>query len=131
MSLSLCVLSPHTAKAASVVQQSIVGDPEVWEGALCTWSRLKTRLTGIKMTRKRKREEEEHTEAQGGHSLDTQSDASGLQTDSEQQKPTFRVSCRSSGALARRFSPQVCLCGSGCVIYGRGSTSHLYFLCHT
>ncbi|XP_012675340.2 THUMP domain-containing protein 2 [Clupea harengus] len=94
------------AKAASVVQQSIVGDPEVWEGALCTWSRLKTRLTGIKMTRKRKREEEEHTEAQGGHSRDIQSDTSGLQTDSEQQKPTFRVSCRSSGALARRFSPQ-------------------------
>ncbi|KAG5266600.1 hypothetical protein AALO_G00233940 [Alosa alosa] len=102
----------NQAKAVSVVQQSIVGDSEVWKGALCTWSRLRARLTDVKTTRKRKREEgqdeeeDKHTETQPSHPRDTQSGVSEPQTDSEQPKTTFRVSCRSSGVVAKRFSPQ-------------------------
>ncbi|XP_062375652.1 THUMP domain-containing protein 2 [Sardina pilchardus] len=104
----------NQAKAASVVQQSVVGDSEVWKGALGTWSRLRARLTGAKTTRKRKREEgqdeeeeeDKHTETQPSHPRDTQSGVSEPQTDSEQPRTTFRVSCRSSGVVAKRFSPQ-------------------------
>lgn len=106
------------AKAVCVVQQSVLRDPEVWERALHTWSRLKASLNN-KKTRKRKREEEQneeeekHPETKGAHPRDTQRDVCQLQTHPEQPKPTFRVSCRSSGVLTKRFSPQVCLGDSG------------------
>lgn len=107
-----------------MVQQGVVRDPEAWESVLGTWSCLKARRADGKVTRKRKREEgqdedeeeDKPTECLDGHSRDTSRGVCEPQTDPVQPKPTFRVSCRSSGAVAKRFSPQVCLCDSGLAI---------------
>ncbi|XP_053538828.1 THUMP domain-containing protein 2 [Ictalurus punctatus] len=78
-------LPTNPAKAASVIQQRIVGSPDVWNGALSTWSSLQAELNGSGgRGQKRKREEEED----------------GL------KRPTFRVSCRCSGAIARSYNSQ-------------------------
>ncbi|KAF4084431.1 hypothetical protein AMELA_G00128590 [Ameiurus melas] len=78
-------LPTNPATAASVIQQRIVGSPDVWSGALSTWSSLRAELSRSGgRGQKRKREEEE--------------DGS--------KHPTFRVSCRCSGAIARSYNSQ-------------------------
>ncbi|XP_060789343.1 THUMP domain-containing protein 2 [Neoarius graeffei] len=77
-------LPTNPAKSASVIEQRIVGNPDVWRGTLSTWSRLQAELSGSGgRGQKRKREEEESLKS-----------------------PTFRVSCRCSGAIARSYNSQ-------------------------
>ncbi|KAB5561964.1 hypothetical protein PHYPO_G00012520 [Pangasianodon hypophthalmus] len=78
-------LPTNPGKAASVIQQRIVGNPDVWSGALSTWSSLQAELNSSGgRGQKRKREEEEES----------------------LNRPTFRVSCRCSGAIARSYNSQ-------------------------
>ncbi|XP_047677926.1 THUMP domain-containing protein 2 isoform X2 [Tachysurus fulvidraco] len=79
-------LPTNPAKAASVIQQRIVGNPEEWSGTVSTWTLLQAELNGSGgRGQKRKREEEEES----------------------LNHPTFRVSCRCSGIIARSYNSQV------------------------
>ncbi|GAA6099487.1 THUMP domain-containing protein 2 isoform X1 [Tachysurus ichikawai] len=78
-------LPTNPAKAASVIQQRIVGNPEEWSGTVSTWTLLQAELNGSGgRGQKRKREEEEES----------------------LNRPTFRVSCRCSGIIARSYNSQ-------------------------
>ncbi|XP_026999517.2 THUMP domain-containing protein 2 isoform X1 [Tachysurus fulvidraco] len=78
-------LPTNPAKAASVIQQRIVGNPEEWSGTVSTWTLLQAELNGSGgRGQKRKREEEEES----------------------LNHPTFRVSCRCSGIIARSYNSQ-------------------------
>ncbi|XP_028845482.1 THUMP domain-containing protein 2 [Denticeps clupeoides] len=88
----------NEAKAAGAVQQCVLADPDMWTNALRTWSQLKAELEDAKgQGQKRKREEGEKCGKTGEESARA---PSGL------EPPTFRVSCRCSGAVARRLGSQ-------------------------
>ncbi|KAF5904196.1 mitogen-activated protein kinase kinase kinase kinase 3 isoform X2, partial [Clarias magur] len=79
-------LPTNPAKAASVIEQRIVGNPDLWSSALSTWLSLQVELNcsgGRGQKRKREEEEEESL-----------------------KHPSFRVSCRCSGAIARSYNSQ-------------------------
>ncbi|XP_053365247.1 THUMP domain-containing protein 2 isoform X4 [Clarias gariepinus] len=78
-------LPTNPAKAASVIEQRIVGNPDLWSRTLSTWFSLQAELNCSEgRGQKRKREEEEESV----------------------KHPSFRVSCRCSGAIARSYNSQ-------------------------
>uniref|UniRef100_A0A8B9L571 THUMP domain containing 2 n=1 Tax=Astyanax mexicanus TaxID=7994 RepID=A0A8B9L571_ASTMX len=85
-------LPKNPAKAADVIKQSIVGNRDVWSHTLSTWTSLQAELNGPQgRGQKRKRDEGEKEENS---------------SESGQSRPTFRVSCRCSGAIARCYNSQ-------------------------
>uniref|UniRef100_A0A3B4EC68 Ribosomal RNA large subunit methyltransferase K/L-like methyltransferase domain-containing protein n=1 Tax=Pygocentrus nattereri TaxID=42514 RepID=A0A3B4EC68_PYGNA len=94
------VLPP--AKAASMIQQSIVGNPDVWRQALSTWAALQAELNGSHGRGQKRKREEEEDDVNGIKESVESEDACGL----GQNRPTFRVSCRCSGAIARCCNSQ-------------------------
>ncbi|XP_036450057.1 THUMP domain-containing protein 2 [Colossoma macropomum] len=97
-------LPKNPAKAASMIQQRIVGNPDVWSQALSTWAALRAGLNSSwGRGQKRKREEEEGKNEENGRKESVEKeDSCGL----GQNRPTFRVSCRCSGAVARCCNSQ-------------------------
>ncbi|XP_051578700.1 THUMP domain-containing protein 2 isoform X1 [Myxocyprinus asiaticus] len=96
------------AKAAGVIQQSIVGDPDIWRQTFLTWRALQTELQyNQQRGQKRKRKED------GEESLDTLSSSRHLDGHNEmgkeldQHPKSFRVSCRCSGVIARSYTTQI------------------------
>ncbi|XP_016319077.1 THUMP domain-containing protein 2 isoform X1 [Sinocyclocheilus anshuiensis] len=78
-------LPNNPAKAAAVIKQRVVGDPDIWRQTFLTWTALQQELQCSQQHgQKRKREDEEE-------SLHT---------------PSFRVSCRCSGVIARSYTSQ-------------------------
>ncbi|XP_076850685.1 U6 snRNA (guanine-N(2))-methyltransferase THUMPD2 isoform X2 [Brachyhypopomus gauderio] len=124
-------LPKNPGKASRVIQQSIIGSPDVWSHALFTWTLLQMELSssqGRGHKRKRGVDEEEsgreecveggvscsvgvvHTHTHSGtpegpdHTPPhTHEESGGLTT---QVVPTFRVSCRCSGAVTRCYNSQ-------------------------
>ncbi|XP_066538360.1 THUMP domain-containing protein 2 [Hoplias malabaricus] len=96
-------LPKNPAKAVSIIQQSIVGSPDVWSHALCTWSAFQAELKVSEgRGQKRKRDEEEKEEENRRNEIVESGQLGGLCQD----HPTFRVSCRCSGAIARYYNSQ-------------------------
>uniref|UniRef100_A0A8B9KZK2 THUMP domain containing 2 n=1 Tax=Astyanax mexicanus TaxID=7994 RepID=A0A8B9KZK2_ASTMX len=86
------LLASYRSKAADVIKQSIVGNRDVWSHTLSTWTSLQAELNGPQgRGQKRKRDEGEKEENS---------------SESGQSRPTFRVSCRCSGAIARCYNSQ-------------------------
>ncbi|XP_072546162.1 THUMP domain-containing protein 2 isoform X2 [Salminus brasiliensis] len=93
-------LPRNPAKASSAIQRSIVGSPDVWSHALSTWAALQAELDStLGRGQKRKREEQEEEEVKEERRSETGSVSSLT-------RPTFRVSCRCSGAIARCYNSQ-------------------------
>ncbi|XP_073683542.1 THUMP domain-containing protein 2-like [Garra rufa] len=76
-------LPNNPAKAAVVIKQKVLGAPDIWKQKFQTWTALQQELE--QRGQKRKREEEEED---------------GLHT------PSFRVSCRCNGVIARSYTSQ-------------------------
>lgn len=108
------------AKAAAVIKQRVVGDPDIWKQTLLTWTTLQEELQGSQQRgHKRRREEEDeeesltvadestHTLTSSTHLLKRQNETN---KESREQTPSFRVSCRCSGVIARSYTSQVCVC---------------------
>ncbi|XP_067223823.1 THUMP domain-containing protein 2 [Chanodichthys erythropterus] len=111
-------LPNNPAKAAAVIKQSVVGDPDIWKQTLLTWTALQEELQGSQQRgHKRRREEEEedeeesltvadestHTLTSSTHLLKRQNETN---KESREQTPSFRVSCRCSGVIARSYTSQ-------------------------
>ncbi|XP_043118275.1 THUMP domain-containing protein 2 [Puntigrus tetrazona] len=78
-------LPNNPAKQAAVIKQGVVGDPDIWRQSFLTWKALQQELQcSQERGQKRKREDEEES----------------LYT------PSFRVSCRCSGVIARFYTSQ-------------------------
>ncbi|KAK2878796.1 hypothetical protein Q8A67_019587 [Cirrhinus molitorella] len=76
-------LPNNPAKAAVVIKQRVVGDPDIWKQTFQTWTALQQELQ--QRGQKRKREEDE---------------------DNDLHTPSFRVSCRCSGVIAHSYTSQ-------------------------
>lgn len=91
------------AKTAVVIQQSIVGDVDTWKQNLLTWTALQDELQDRQQRgQKRKREEDEHV-----HVEPTSTNSLTFNTQLGKDPPSFRVSCRCSGVIARSYTSQV------------------------
>ncbi|RXN29792.1 mitogen-activated kinase kinase kinase kinase 3 isoform X3 [Labeo rohita] len=78
-------LPNNPAKAAAVIKQRVVGDPDIWRQTFLTWTSLQQELQCCQQRgQKRKREDEEDS----------------------LHAPSFRVSCRCSGVIARSYTSQ-------------------------
>ncbi|KAF7704776.1 THUMP domain-containing protein 2 isoform X1 [Silurus meridionalis] len=78
-------LPTNPAKAASVIQQRIVGNPDLWSAVMSSWSSLQAELNECPgRGQKRRRDEDKES----------------------LNPPTFRVSCRCSGVNARSYNSQ-------------------------
>ncbi|XP_050988624.1 THUMP domain-containing protein 2 [Labeo rohita] len=78
-------LPNNPAKAAAVIKQRVVGDPDIWRQTFLTWTSLQQELQCCQERgQKRKREDEEDS----------------------LHAPSFRVSCRCSGVIARSYTSQ-------------------------
>ncbi|KAI4887174.1 hypothetical protein NFI96_021283 [Prochilodus magdalenae] len=94
-----------TAKTTSMIQQSIVGNPDIWSQALSTWAALQAELNdsqGRGQKRKREEEEDKDEDNERKESMEEKGESWG----SSLKHPTFRVSCRCSGAVARCCNSQ-------------------------
>lgn len=106
------------AKAAAVIKERVVGDPDIWKQTFLTWTALQEELqSSQKRGYKRRREEDEEERLTADESTHTLTSSTHLlQKTSEMDKesrhhtPSFRVSCRCSGAIARSYTAQVCVC---------------------
>ncbi|XP_055028019.2 THUMP domain-containing protein 2 isoform X1 [Misgurnus anguillicaudatus] len=101
-------LPKNAAKAAVVIQQSIVGDANIWKQSLLLWKALQTELQDRQQhgqKRKREREEDDslNAVANSTHSLSSNTQ---LGKELNQQSISFRVSCRCSGVIARCYTSQ-------------------------
>ncbi|KAL1257837.1 hypothetical protein QQF64_011081 [Cirrhinus molitorella] len=76
-------LPNNPAKAAVVIKQRVVGDPDIWKQSFQTWTAIQQELQ--QRGQKRKREEDE---------------------DNDLHTPSFRVSCRCSGVIAHSYTSQ-------------------------
>lgn len=97
----------------------MVGDPDIWKQALLTWTALQEELQSSQQRgHKRRREEDEqegltvadestHTLTSSTHLLKKTNE---MDKESRQHTPSFRVSCRCSGVIARSYTSQVCVC---------------------
>lgn len=92
-------LPSNPVKAVSVIQQSIVGNPDVWDCTLSTWAALQSEL-GAPSGRGKKRKREEAEREEETNTIREADRGAG------QNQPTFRVSCRCSGVIARQFNSQ-------------------------
>lgn len=97
------------AKAAAVIKQRVVGDPDIWKQTLLTWTALQEELQcsqqrGLK---RRREEDEEESLTVAYESTHTLTSSTHLL---HEQTPSFRVSCRCSGVIARSYTSQVCVC---------------------
>lgn len=92
------------AKAADVIQQSVVGDADMWKQNVLTWTTLQGELQDRQQRgQKRKREEDEIL------NVDAASTNSMNSIQLVMDPPSFRVSCRCSGIIARSYTSQVCV----------------------
>ncbi|XP_077095649.1 U6 snRNA (guanine-N(2))-methyltransferase THUMPD2 isoform X3 [Siphateles boraxobius] len=108
-------LPKNPAKAAAVIKERVVGDPDIWKQALLTWTALQKELQSSQQRGyKRRREEDEeerltvadestHTLTSSTHLLNKTSE---MDKESYQHTPSFRVSCRCSGVIARSYTAQ-------------------------
>ncbi|XP_057200244.1 THUMP domain-containing protein 2 [Triplophysa rosa] len=105
--LLLCKAPPislpnNPAKAAVVIQQSIVGDADTWKRNVLTWTTLQGELQDRHQRgQKRQREEDEilNVDATSTNSLNSNIHLG-------KDPPSFRVSCRCSGIIARSYTSQ-------------------------
>lgn len=95
-----------------------MGDPDIWKQTLLSWMALQEELEcrrhqGHKRKREEDEEEEEsvtgadgstHTVSSSTHLIERQKEVG---KDSRQHTPSFRVSCRCSGVIARSNNSQV------------------------
>lgn len=96
----------------------MVGDPDIWKQAFLTWTALQEELQSSQQRgHKRRREEDEeesltvadestHTLTSSTHLLKKTNE---MDKESRQHTPSFRVSCRCSGVIARSYTSQVCV----------------------
>ncbi|TRY94089.1 hypothetical protein DNTS_027318 [Danionella cerebrum] len=103
-------LPNNPAQAAAVIKQRVMGDPETWKQTFSTWTGLQKELNSQK---KRKREEEESvivddvlTKPFSSNTHVEMRDCE-IGKESQHRSPSFRVSCRCSGVIARSYSSQV------------------------
>ncbi|XP_065101155.2 THUMP domain-containing protein 2 isoform X2 [Paramisgurnus dabryanus] len=109
-------LPKNSAKAAVVIQQSIVGDANIWKQSLLMWKALQTELQdGQQHGQKRKREEDDSLNAVAS-SMHSLSSNTQLGKELNQHSITFRVSCRCSGVIARSYTSQRLSCIIGMAI---------------
>lgn len=107
-------LPKNPAKAAAVIKERVVGDPDIWKQTFLTWTALQEELqSSQKRGYKRRREEDEEERLTADESTHTLTSSTHLlQKTSEMDKesrhhtPSFRVSCRCSGAIARSYTAQ-------------------------
>ncbi|XP_056332978.1 THUMP domain-containing protein 2 [Danio aesculapii] len=110
-------LPNNPGKAATVIKQKVVGDPDIWKQTLLSWTALQEELDCRRhQGHKRKREEDEEeeesvTEADGStqtvsSSIHLDERQKDVGTDSHQHITSFRVSCRCSGVIARSNNSQ-------------------------
>nr|XP_021328844.1 THUMP domain-containing protein 2 isoform X2 [Danio rerio] len=108
-------LPNNPGKAAAVIKERVVGDPDIWKQTLLSWTAFQEELECRRdQGHKRKREEDEeesvteadgstHTVSSNTHLLEKQKEVG---KESHLQTLSFRVSCRCSGVIARSDNPQ-------------------------
>lgn len=100
---SLPYLFVLIAKAAVVIQQRIVGDADTWKQNILTWTTLQGELQDKQQHgQKRKRDDDDSLNVDA---TSTNPLSSNIQFGKDQ--PSFRVSCRCSGVIARSYTSQV------------------------
>jgi len=107
------------AKAAAVIKDRVVGDPDLWKQTLLTWTGLQEELHYSQQRGYKRRREEDEEERltiadESTHTLTLSTHlfkkTSEMYKESHQHTPSFRVSCRCSGVIARSYTAQVCMC---------------------
>ncbi|XP_035388512.1 THUMP domain-containing protein 2 isoform X1 [Electrophorus electricus] len=118
-------LPKNPAKASHVIQQSIVGDPDNWRHALFTWNLLQVEIRHAQARSLKRKRDVEEDKGEGGVSCAAGSERAHTHLGTPegthdapahrhqgggnvpaQAAPTFRISCRCSGAVARHYSSQ-------------------------
>ncbi|ROJ78871.1 THUMP domain-containing protein 2 [Anabarilius grahami] len=94
-----------SAKAAAVIKQRVVGDPDIWKQTLLTWTALQEELQCSQQRghKRRREDDEEESLTVADESTHTLTSSTHLL---HEQTPSFRVSCRCSGVIARSYTSQ-------------------------
>ncbi|XP_056120310.1 THUMP domain-containing protein 2 [Rhinichthys klamathensis goyatoka] len=108
-------LPKNPAKAAAVIKERVVGDPDIWKQTLLTWTALQEELHSSQQRGNKRRREEDEEERlivadESTHTLTSSTHlfkkTSEMDKESHQHTSSFRVSCRCSGVIARSYTAQ-------------------------
>lgn len=95
-----------------------MGDLDIWKQTLLTWTALQEELQCSQQRGHKRRREEDEEESltvadESTHTLTSSTDLlkrqNEINKESHEQTPSFRVSCRCSGVIARSYTSQVCV----------------------